>query len=506
MNEAQQHLLILDEGTTSTRAVLFDASGAVVDSESAPLELHARSGGFVEQSAKEILDSSVHVLKTVIARARLADKDILGLGIASQRATTVIWDRTTGEPAAPVVVWQDTRCAQMAAELAARNDEHVERTGVPILPPNLTLHLSWLLRDDELRRRAEAGELAAGGPESWMVWNLTGGVDHGSHLSVMSVAQPSGGVDIKRRQWWTEWFDELGVPMSLMGTLVPEDDDFGTTDPELLGVELPIIAVIGDQPAALLGQGAVDAGDIKCTYGTGSFVDFNTGTEPVSTSHGLLTLCGWHAAHSNVHMVEGASFTAGAGIEWLIDTQLLERAEDLDARYADGDPGAGLVFVPTLAGLSGPHHDSEARGLIVGIHRGTTRADIVRAMVDGIANSVTDLIEAIADDAGRKPSKLFADGGLAKSDALLQLQADLLNIPVQRALDAGATTARGAALLAGVKAGIWNSLQHGVAASTPGTVFEPTMSDAQRDSLRAAWGDAVQRTLGWRPATAPAMA
>lgn len=498
MTTSRKHILVLDEGTTSTRAVLFDDRGTAVDSVGLPLEVTTGAGGIVEQSAQEILDHSVSVLRTVVSNAERAGREISGLAIASQRATTVLWDRETGAPAAPVIVWQDSRCAQLAEDLAHRSEEYHETCGTPLIVANLTLHLRWLLQDPKLRRRAEAGTLAAGGPESWMVWNLTGGPQRGNHLSVMSVAQPSGGVRLATHDWWAEWFEEMGVPLGLMGTLVKEDADFGTTNPDLIGASLPIVAVIGDQLAALHGHGAVQTGEVKCTYGTGSFVDFNIGPQTVVSPNGLLFLTG------DVNMIEAASYTAGSGIEWLIDdVGLLESAGQLDATYAQADPASSVVFVPMLAGFGAPQWDPEARGLIVGLDRGTSRADIVRAMVDGIAQSVTDLVDAIANVAGTAPGRLYVDGGLANSDALLQMQADLLGIPVERAADAGVTTARGAAWLGGVKAGVWADEAEAIATRRPGRVFEPAVAPEHRERLRAAWRDAVDRALGWRPAAGP---
>jgi glycerol kinase len=482
---------------------LFDAASRVVETAALPLDIDAKPDGRTEQDAMELWQKSRQVLAEVAQRAIRAGRPIAALGMAAMRTSTVLWDRATGQPVAPLVSWQDTRCGEQAEGLRSTWGERADRTsGLHIGPDNVPLHLSWLLRHDpELRRRAEAGQLLAGTPDSWLVWHLTGRPESGPTLTSTSCASSSGGMDRDRQDWWVEFFEELQVPLSLMPRILPDDADFGLTRADLIGLETPIRSIIGDQTSALYGQGGFEAGSVKCTHGTGSFIDFNIGPDPIVPGQGLDCRVGWLTDQAKAYVLEGGSFVTGSGVDWLVNgLGVLEQAALIDQTYAQADPAAGLVCVPALAGLAAPYWDSQTRGLLIGLERGTTKADVVRATLDGIAHSISDVLEAMSDSAGVAPKLMRLDGGLSRSDTLPQLQADLMQIPVERAAQSEFITARGAGWAAGVAVGLWDSPQAADATKEAGVVFEPRISPAQRDARREVWRDAVGRTLGWRRA------
>lgn len=489
------HVLVLDEGTTSTRAVLFDDRSRVVASVAEPLTITTHPDGRVEQDATEIWEKSASVLRQVVERANADGLEIAALGMAIQRTTTVLWDRATGEPVAPVISWQDTRAADTVTELGedwARRSAEV--TGLVLGSANCGLHLQSLLdADPELRHRAEAGELLAGTVDAWITWNLTG-----QFVTSSSNAGSSGMADMRAGAWWEEFLDELDVPVSLLPAIVAEDADYGRTRTEAIGADLPVTGVFGDQQSALFGQGGFTAGSVKCTHGTGSFIDFNIGSTPIVPSSGLDCRIAWTTGGTTTYLIEGGSFVTGSGIDWLISLGLLDEAASLDATYAKGNPDSGLVCVPALAGFTAPHWDGNARGLMIGFHRGTTTDDVVRATVDGIAHTVTDVLAAMAESAGVAPQVINADGGLSRSNTLLQAQSDLMQIPVVRAAQAEFITARGAAWCAGIVHGIWASPEAASATQEAGETLVPTASPEATDLVRTAWQDAVSRDLGWR--------
>lgn len=501
MTSSVPHVLVLDEGTTSTRAVLFDQDSRVVDEQRERLEVLTPRRSIVEQDATVIADQSVAVLRAVVERATEAGRELVALGLTNQRTATVLWDRRTGEPVAPMVSWQDSRTAEAVERLAPRwSESYTRRVGLILAVMNVPLHLSSLLRDPELRRRAEAGELLAGTPDTWLLWRFTGGPNGGRHLTSYSNASSAGGMDLVEGVWWESWLSELGVPKALLPEVHPDDDDFGVTDGDLLGVELPIRANIADQHAALFGHGGFDAGSVKCTHGTGSFIDFNIGPKPVVAGSGLDTRCAWRATHQTRYLLEGSSFATGSVIDWLVDgIGVLASADQLDATCARTPESSGVMCVPALAGFTAPHWDPHSRGLLVGLHRGTTKDHVVRATVDGIAHTTADLVLGMAGRSGVSPTVIAADGGLSRSDALLQAQADLTGVPVERAADTQYVTARGAAWLAGIASGVWGSAQEAASTKGEGRFFRPRLSEADRTVQREAWYDATRRAIGWRP-------
>ena len=495
-------VIVLDEGTTSTRAVLFGRDGRILDTEARPLSISTAASGAVEQDATEIYERSADVLRRVVARAAAGGHEIAALAMASQRTTTVLWDRATGQPVAPVYSWQDSRALSLLEDLREQWAHAVtERTGMQYASGS-AFHLAWMLRDPGLRRRAVAGELLAGTVDTWLTWKFTGGPDGGAFNSSWSCAGSSGLYDSSRDRWFEEFLTALGVPVAMLPEVIAEDGEYGITRTASVGAALPITGVVGDQQSALYGHGGLAPGAVKCTHGTGSFIDFNAGPKNVAAGHGLDCRTGWRTRAGRSYLLEGGTFVSGSGIDWLVDgLGVLERAEALDATYRAANRESGVLCVPALAGLAAPHWDGHARGLLVGLNRGTTKADVVRGTVDGIAHSVADLVETMGRLAQAPATALLVDGGLSRSDTLLQAQADFMRIPVVRAADPEFVTARGAALVAGVAVDLWESAESALAPLAKGRTFEPRMTDRERTIRRAAWHDAVERCLGWRAPT-----
>lgn len=501
--DALKHILVLDEGTTSTRAVLFDAESTVVDEESHRLSINAPSAAIVEQDAAEIAARSAEVLRSVIGRATEVGRDIAAVGVTNQRTTTILWDRHSGEPVAPVISWQDTRTQHLIDSLREEwSKKFTSRTGLQFQPANVALHLAVLLQDDDLRRKAEAGDLLAGTPDTWVIWKLTGGPNGGRHVTSYSNAGSSGAFDLHADAWWGDWLGALRVPKSLLPEVLEENAHFGDTDPTLVGAALPIRADFADQQSALFGHGGFDAGAVKCTHGTGSFIDFNIGSDLVIVDSGLDTRLAWRTADEVRYMYEGSSFVTGSAIDWLVDSlRILPAADQLDATYERTPDSSGVVFVPALAGFTAPHWDQTARGVIFGLHRGVTADHLIKATVDGIASTTADLVLFMSEKSGARPEAVLADGGLSRSDALLQAQADNTGVPVVRAADTEHITARGAAWMAGIGTGVWSSAEEASAAAKPLKTFEPRLSERQFESARRTWLDTIDRVLGWSPQT-----
>lgn len=496
------HVIVLDEGTTSTRAVLFDDQSKVVDEESRRLSVHTPSTDIVEQDPSEMAEKSVEVLRTVIKRAREADREIAALGVTNQRTTTVLWDKRSGEPVGPVISWQDTRAQSVVDSLRSSwGSRYTAHTGLQLAPANVPLHLAGLLKDADLRRRAEAGELLAGTPDTWVIWKLTGGPAGGRHVTSFSNAGSTGAYDLLSSDWYGPWLDFLDVPRSLFPDVLVDNGEFGSTATDLVGAAIPIRADFADQQSALFGHGGFDAGAVKCTHGTGSFIDFNVGPDLVVIDSGLDTRLAWRTADETRYLYEGSSFVTGSAIDWLVDgLKILSTPDELDATYERTTDSSGVICVPALAGFTAPHWDQTARGVILGLHRGVTSDHLVRATVDGIARTTADLVLFMAEKSGIAPEAVLADGGLSRSDALCRAQANFTGVPVEVAADAEHVTARGAAWMAGLATGVWRSRDEAIDQVKGGSrVYAPELSTEQLNQARASWNDATERALGWRP-------
>jgi len=403
-------------------------------------------------------------------------------------------DRETGEPVSIMIGWQDGRAMGRVEELHddwARR--FVDTVGMNLAAANVALHLEILLKDPVLRRRAEAGELVAGTADAVLLKALTGKL-----ATSTSNASAYGALDFRKETWWTEWLDFLGVPVGMLPPILADDADYGVTRADVLGYELPIAAVMADQQAALFGHGAFAPGSVKCTHGTGSFIDFNVADGIPAEHEGLDLRIGWRSRSGKVNCIEGATWVSGSAIEWLIeDMKLIPDVSQLEAACRAARP-SGLIVVPALAGFASPYWDAAARGTAFGFHRHTSAADMVEATVTGVAHTVVDLLEAIAEVSGTTTTALAVDGGLARSDYLQQMTADLLGVPVERTKNAGYVTAMGTAWIAGIARGIWASKEEAAASRGIEARFEPVMSAAERTARRDAWKDAVGRSLKWR--------
>jgi glycerol kinase len=492
-------VVAIDQGTTGSTVLVFDRRGRVIGRAYSEFTQHYPKPGWVEHDAEEIWQVTLRVLRQACRRAGVRAKDIAALGITNQRETTLLWDRRSGRPVHRAIVWQDRRTAPLCEELRQHGLEPRvrQKTGLVIDPYFSGTKLRWLL--DHVPRAAERagrGELCFGTIDTWLIWKLTGGARH--------VTDPTNACrtllyDIHARAWDRELCEVLGVPMAILPEVRPSSGDFGTADGAALGGPIRIAGVAGDQQAALFGQGCVEPGMAKNTYGTGCFMLLNTGASAVTSDHGLLTTVACDAQGGPAYALEGSIFIAGAAIQWLRDgLGLVKRAADSERIARSVDSTLGVYLVPAFVGLGAPYWDAEARGAIVGLTRGVTRAHVVRAALEALAYQTRDVVDAMARAAGTGLSALRVDGGAAANDFLMQFQADLLGVPVERPRVVE-TTAMGAAFLAGLGAGFWSSQSQLAQARRIDRRFRPRMKAEQRDALYRGWQDAVARVRG-RPA------
>ena len=491
-----RHVLAIDQGTTGSTCLVITADGAVTGRGYREITQHFPRPGWVEHDAVEIFDRTVDAAREAIAQAGVQPDAI---GITNQRETVVVWDRATGTPVARAIVWQDRRTAARCAELAPRAQWFADRTGLVVDPYFSATKLEWLLgSDDALAARAEAGELAAGTIDSWLVWKLTRGAVHATEPTNASRTLL---FDIRTLGWSDELCDVFGVPRAILPEVRPSAGNFGTAAAEFFGASVPITGIAGDQQAALFGQGCWSAGEGKNTYGTGAFLLLNTGAARPAAGEGVLTTVACDATGAPAYAMEGAIFIAGAAIQWLRDgLGILETASESEAIAESLDSNDGVYFVPALVGLGAPHWEPAARGTIVGLTRGSTSAHLVRAAVEAMAYSTSDIAALMQSRAGVAFERLRVDGGASLNDWLMQYQADVLGIPVERP-DMVETTALGAAGLAGLAAGIWPDAGRFLATRT----FRQFAPGAGRPAAREAtegWARAVRATLSWARDTA----
>jgi glycerol kinase len=494
---AARYILALDQGTTSSRSLLFDARGHVVAQAQRELTQHFPRPGWVEHDAAEIWDSQRMTIADALRAAQATPRDIAAVGITNQRETTVLWDRTTGEPVAPAIVWQDRRTAPACELLRAAGHEPLisARTGLLLDPYFSGTKLCWLL--DQIpgaRARAERGELAFGTIDSWLLFKLTG---HRRHLTDVTNASRTLFLDLRTGDWDDRMLALLNVPRACLPSVVDSClDASAAIEIELDGVKLPVTGIAGDQQAALFGQACFQPGMAKNTYGTGCFALMNTGGEPHASRHRLLTTIAWRRG-SCQYALEGGVFMGGATVQWLRDgLGLIKHSDEVESLAASVADTGDVYLVPAFAGLGAPQWDAAARGTIVGLTRGSNRAHIARAALESIAFQTADLIEAMQQDAGQPLSELRVDGGAARNDLLLQFQADLLGVPVLRPVNTE-TTAFGAAALAGLGVGFWQSQSELAALWSLEKRFDPRMPRAEAAQRRARWRQAVERSRAW---------
>ncbi len=490
-------VLSLDQGTSSTRAMLVDERGAIRALSQREIPLYYPHPGWVNQDADELWESTLAVAREAIAAADVSPGQIAAIGITNQRETTILWDRMTGNPVAPAIVWQSRQSADLVKDIIGRGKAEVYQRITGLVPDAYfsATKIAWLLeRDSGLRRRAEEGEIAFGTVETWLLWRLSGGA---VHLTDYANASRTMLFDIRRLAWSPELLADLAIPAVILPQPVPNAGAFCEARPEWFGAAIPVTGVAGDQQAALFGQVCLEAGQAKNTYGTGSFLLMNTGEEAVASRNRLLTTIAWGLDGRVDYALEGAIFVTGAAVQWLRDgLGILTHARDIEVLAASVPDSGGVVFVPALTGLGAPHWDPDARGTIVGITRGTTAAHIARATLESIAFQTRDVLDAMVADSGVRLTELRVDGGAATNDLLLQIQADVLGVPVVRPV-VTETTAMGAALLAGFSAGMWKTTGELQALWRADRRFEPRSSEAERESAYRRWREAVERARGW---------
>lgn len=492
-------ILALDQGTTSSRAILFNSRGEIGGMAQKEFAQHYPQSGWVEHDPMEIWSSQLEVAQRVLEENQIAAKDVAAIGITNQRETAVVWDRNTGRPIYPAIVWQDRRTAGTCDRLKAEG--HAERiqqkSGLVVDSYFSGTKFQWILDHvDGARSRAEAGELACGTIDTWLVWNLTKGK---THCTDPSNASRTMLFDLHAQTWDEELLALLQVPKAMLPKIVPSSGLMAETAEGVFDSAIPIAGIAGDQQAALFGQNCHKHGMVKNTYGTGCFMLMQVGEEVKSSKHQLLSTVAWKAGPNNPmhYALEGSVFIAGAAVQWLRDgLGLIESSSQVEELAASVPDTGGVFFVPALAGLGAPHWDSYARGTICGLTRGTTKAHLARAALEGIAFQVADVLDAMRQDSGLPIEELRCDGGASVNGLLMQFQADMLQCPVVRPKIVE-TTALGAAFLAGLGVGYWKDIDELEATWKSEQVFEPRMPLPQVKRLREQWAEAVQRSMGW---------
>ncbi|HEY8899922.1 MAG TPA: glycerol kinase GlpK [Chthoniobacterales bacterium] len=493
-----KYLLALDQGTTSSRAIVYDATCTPVASAQKEFTQHFPQPGWVEHDASEIWHGVVETARDAVSQAGIAIEDIAALGITNQRETVVVWDRATAQPIAPAIVWQDRRTSDYMTALREAGKEPLiqQKTGLVLDSYFSASKLHWLLRDrPDARARAAAGELAAGTIDSWLIYKLTGGREH---VTDVTNACRTMLMNIHTGDWDDELLALFDIPRAVLPRIVANGVQLGESIPGFLSKPVPVFGGVGDQQSALFGQLCAKPGLVKCTYGTGCFMLEFTGGEPVASRNRLLTTVAWKLGDAPMqYAMEGSVFVGGAAIQWLRDGLGIIRSapevNDLAARVADS---GGVTLVPAFTGMGAPYWDGSARGALLGITRGTTAAHLARATLEGIAFQVTDLLVAMEKDSGRKISTLRVDGGAAASDLLMQIQTDLLGVPIERPKNVE-TTALGAAMMAGLGAGVWSSLDELSKVREVEKKFSPVTTAKQRRERLKTWRRAVKRAQNW---------
>jgi glycerol kinase len=496
------HLLAIDQGTTGTTALVMSREGVTLGRATRELPQHFPQPGWVEHDALEIWASVEAAIAGALTAADVRGADIAAIGITNQRETTLLWDRDTGQPVHKAIVWQDRRTAAFCQGLKDAGEEARVReiTGLVLDPYFSGTKLAWLLEHvPSARRQAEQGELAFGTVDSYLVYRLAGGGGSAPHVTDATNASRTLFMDLQKMEWSSAMCDLLGAPPAALPRIVPSAGVVATTR----GVRglpdgIPIAGIAGDQHAALFGQGCLATGDAKCTYGTGAFLLVNVGNKPVPSRFGLLATLGFQIGGEVTYALEGSVFIAGAAVQWLRDgLGVVGSAKEIEALARSVPDSGGASFVPALSGLGAPYWDADARGLICGITRGTTRAHLARATLDAIALSVNDVVQAMREDLGRPIERLSVDGGAAENDLLMELQAGLSGITVERPQDLE-STARGAAMLAGLGAGIYSTAAEAAKIVKLDRAFPANMEDRERGSRLSAWHDAVGRARSHR--------
>jgi len=486
------YIASIDQGTTSTRCVIVDKQGAIVASSQVEHTQFHPQQGWVEHDAAEIWTNTEAVIAGALAQGGFTNTDIEAIGITNQRETTVLWDRTTGEPVAPAIVWQDTRTATMVAAMADQTDVIRATTGLPPATYFSGPKVRWLLDNTPgLQDRAAAGEIAFGTMDSWLIFKLTG-----RHVTDVTNASRTMLVDLATGEWDDAMCELIGVPKDVLGEIVPSVGVVAEARGDLEGV--PVAGILGDQQAALFGQGGISQGDAKNTYGTGCFLLVNTGLKPVQSNAGLLTTIAYQIGSGKLHYaLEGSVAVAGSAVQWLRDNMgMIETSPEIESLASEVEDNGGVYFVPAFSGLFAPRWRPDARGVIAGLTHYATKAHLARAVLEATAFQTAEVLEAVEQDTGIRMTELRVDGGMAANNLLMQFQADILDMPVVVPENLE-TTAMGAAFAAGLAVGYWRGPDDIRDLSVEDRRFEPNMSEARRAETRHGWEKAVTRSLSW---------
>ncbi|ASD21158.1 MULTISPECIES: glycerol kinase GlpK [Cryobacterium] len=498
---SDKYIFAIDQGTTSTRAIIFDHAGSIISTGQLEHEQIFPRAGWVEHDPMEIWGNTRQVIGQALSKANLTRHDIEAVGITNQRETAVVWDRTTGLPVYNAIVWQDTRTQPIVDRLAADGggDRFKATVGLPLATYFSGTKIVWILENVEgAREKAERGDLMFGTTDSWVLWNLTGGLEGGVHATDVTNASRTLFMNLETLEWDDEILAAFGVPRSMMPEIRSSSEVYGTVNEHSLLREVPIAGILGDQQAATFGQAAFDQGEAKNTYGTGNFLIFNTGTDIIHSKNGLLTTLGYKLGDAEPHYaLEGSIAVTGSLIQWLRDNLgLINSASEIETLAATVDDNGGAYFVPAFSGLFAPYWRADARGALVGLTRFVNKGHIARAALEAIAFQTREVIDAVNADSGVPLTELKVDGGATGNNLLLQFQADILGVPVVRPVVAE-TTALGAAYAAGLAVGFWSGLGELRANWQEDARWEPDMEDAERERLLRNWKKAVTKTLDW---------
>ncbi|HBT39009.1 MAG: Glycerol kinase [Thermotoga sp. 50_1627] len=493
----ERYVLALDQGTTSSRAILFDSNGNVVGMVNQEFPQIYPKPGWVEHDPYDILESQLSVAKKLLRTFNVEPGQIAAIGITNQRETTIVWDKKTGKPVYNAIVWQCRRTANFCDELKAQGlaDYIQHKTGLVIDAYFSATKVQWILQNvPGVLEKAKRGDVAFGTVDSWLIWNLTGGKVHATDVSNASRTML---FNINDLCWDDDLLGLFGVPRSMLPQVFPSSHVYGVTDKDIFGVEIPIAADIGDQQAALFGQMCVQVGMVKNTYGTGCFILMNIGDKPIFSRSGLLTTVAWKLKDEVFYALEGSVFIAGAAVQWLRDElRMVETAAETEQMALSVPNSAGVYVVPAFVGLGAPHWDMYARGAIFGLTRGSKKEHIVRAVLESIAYQTRDVVEVMCKECRTELKTLRVDGGASKNNFLMQFQADILNVPVERP-KVNETTALGAAYLAGLAVGYWESMQQIESQWQLDRRFVPNMNEKEREELYRGWRKAVERAKRW---------
>lgn len=494
------YIVAIDQGTTSTRAIVFDHSGSIVSVGQKEHEQIFPRAGWVEHDPIEIWDNTREVIGQALSRADITRHDVAAVGITNQRETAVVWDKNTGKPVYNAIVWQDTRTQGIVDRLAdGDTDRYKSVVGLPLATYFAGTKIVWILENVEgAREKAESGDLLFGTTDTWVLWNLTGGTDGGVHKTDVTNASRTLFMDLETLEWRDDILGDFGVPKSMLPEIVSSSEVYGEVESSSLLREVPIAGILGDQQAATFGQAAFDQGESKNTYGTGNFLIFNTGTEIVRSENGLLTTVGYKLGDQETHYaLEGSIAVTGSLIQWLRDNLgLIGSAPEVEALAKTVEDNGGVYFVPAFSGLFAPYWRPDARGAIVGLTRYVNKGHLARAALEATALQTREVLDAVNADSGVDLTELKVDGGMTANNELMQFQADILNVPVVRPVVAE-TTALGAAYAAGLAVGFWANLDELRSNWQEDKRWEPQLDDEERDRTLRLWKKAVTKTFDW---------